>query len=75
MSAFTRGDHVEITRGALGGRRGKVTAVTRNLTTGGHVVHVHVQVPILLTLPDGETRPAVLPYDPSELDVVAEVDA
>lgn len=62
-----KGDEVEIVSGMLGGRRGSVTWISRNLSTGGRVIHVRVEVPELITRPEGPTRLEVLPYGEHEL--------
>lgn len=70
-----KGDAVEIVSGMLAGRRGTMTWISRNLSTGGRVLHVRVEVPRLFLEPDGPTRVEVLPYGEHELVAAAEVPA
>jgi hypothetical protein len=62
------GDTVRILTGMAGGRLGEVRAVRR--TGVGQVVDVAVELPVLLTRPDGSSQVVVLPYAPLELQLV-----
>lgn len=69
MSAatFVRGDRVRILTGMAGGRVGTVVSAHRGLAP---VVNVEVEIPVLLSDPDGPTRVVQMPYEPDELEAV-----
>lgn len=65
---FIPGTRVRILTGMAGGRAGTVLHAGRGY--GGPVVNVEVEIPVLLTDPDGPSQTVQMPYAPEELEAV-----